>query len=73
MGDYLPPHKYIKNSSEYKTHPTSQLLNDSRRPHTSNKRESKHCSYQKKKKNQPRKKDNTIGRQKQGNYKKPEH
>lgn len=27
----------------------------------------------KKKKNQPRKKDNTIGRQKQGNYKKPEH
>lgn len=26
-----------------------------------------------KKKNQPRKKDNTIGRQKQGNYKKPEH
>lgn len=35
MGDYLPPHKYIKNSSEYETHPISQLLNDSRRPHTS--------------------------------------
>ena len=36
-GDCLPPNKYIKNSFEYGTTPTEQLLNNSRRPQTSKK------------------------------------
>ena len=32
--DHLPPHKYIKDSSEYGT-PSEQLLNDSRTSQTS--------------------------------------
>ena len=30
--DHLPPHRYIKNSSEYGTTPTEQFLSISRRP-----------------------------------------
>ena len=36
-GDHLPPHKYIKNSSEYGTTPTEQLLIVSRGPQISKK------------------------------------
>ena len=36
-GYHLPPYKYIKNSSEVRTTPTEQLLNNSRTPETSKK------------------------------------
>ena len=36
-GDHLPPHKYIRNTSTCGTTPTEHLLNDGRRPQTSQK------------------------------------
>ena len=36
-GDYLPPHKYIRNISTCGTTPTEHLLNTGRRPQTSQK------------------------------------
>ena len=37
QGDHLPPHKHIKNSTEYGTMSTEQVLNDSRRSQASRK------------------------------------
>ena len=37
MGDYLPPHKYIRNTSTRGTPPIEHLLNAGRRPQTSQK------------------------------------
>ena len=36
-GDHLPPHKYIRNTSTCGTAPREHLLNDGRRPQTSQK------------------------------------
>ena len=36
-GDHLPPHKYIRNTSTCGTTPIEHLLNDGRRPQTSQK------------------------------------
>ena len=36
-GDHLPPHKYIRNTSTCGITPTEHLLNDGRRPQTSQK------------------------------------
>ena len=37
LGDHLPPHKYIRNTSTCGTTPTEHLLNAGRRPQTSQK------------------------------------
>ena len=37
LGDHLPPHRYIRNTSSCGTTPTEHLLNAGRRPQTSQK------------------------------------
>ena len=44
-GDHLPPHKYIKTTSTYGTTPTEHLLNDGRRPQTSQKARKSPCTW----------------------------
>ena len=59
-GDHLLPHRYIKNTSTCGTTTTEQLLNDGRRPQTSNKaRKSLHKWVGQKKKG--KKRDKGIG------------
>ena len=43
-GDYLPPHKYIKNTSTCGTTLTEHLLNTGRRPQTSQKARNSPCT-----------------------------
>ena len=43
LGDHLPPHKYIKNTSACGTTPTEHLLNAGRRLHASRKNPTQHC------------------------------
>ena len=42
LGDQLPSHKYIKNTSTCGTAPTEHLLNAGKRPQTSKRQETPH-------------------------------